>query len=169
MKVPQEIRNRVLSMFLEGKSEEEIMKLSRLSEDQVHNILSELDFSENRNTLSYLLAVKYGKDGRDTKEYAEILDAKKILVQHGVLPKDAVRFITNLAEFFETTDLGADLFLAIISIYHNLTRSMSIKTNQELRKRKLQLLFSFQSFWDDENELQERYGLLTKGWVRKDN
>jgi hypothetical protein len=119
MKVPQEIRNRVLSMFLEGKSEEEIMKLNRLSEDQVHNFLSELDFSENQNTLSYLLAVKYGKDGRDTKEYAEILDAKKILVQHGVLPKDAVRFITNLAEFFESTDLGADLFLAVISIYHN--------------------------------------------------
>lgn len=50
-----EISNQVLSMFLEGKSEEEIMKLSRLSEDQVHNILSELDFSENRNTVSYLL------------------------------------------------------------------------------------------------------------------
>jgi hypothetical protein len=165
MKVPQEM----LSMFLEGKSEEEIMKLSRLSEDQVHNILSELDFSENRNTVSHLLAVKYGKDGRDTKEYAEILDAKKILVQQGVLPKDAVRFITNLAEFFETTDLDADLFIRVISVYHKLTRSMSIKTDQELRKRKLQLLLSLQSFWDDEKELQERYGLLTKGSVRKDN
>jgi uncharacterized Fe-S radical SAM superfamily protein PflX len=169
MIVPQEIRNRVLSMFLEGKSEEEIMKLSRLSEDQVHNILSELDFSENRNTLSYLLAVKYGKNGRDTKEYAEIIDAKQILVRHGVLPKDVVRFITNLAEFFETTDLDADLFIRIISVYHKLTRSMSIKTYQELRKRKLQLLLSLQSFWDDEEELQERYGLLTKGSGRKYN
>ena len=169
MKVPQEIRNRVLSMFLEGKSEEEIMKLSRLSEDQVHHILSGLDFSENRNTVSYLLAVKYGKDGRDTKEYAEILDAKKILIQHGVLSKDAVRFITNLAEFFETTDLAADLFLAIISVYHNLTRSMSMKTYQELQRRKLQLLLSLQYLRDEEKELQERYGLLTKGRAHKDN
>lgn len=168
MKVPQEINNQVLSMFLEGKSEEEIMKLSRLSEDQVHNILSEVDFSENRNTVSYLLAVKYGKDGRDTKEYAEILDAKQILVQHGVLPKDAIRFITNLGEFFETTDLGADLFIPVISLYHKLTRSMNIKTYQELRRRKVQLLLSLQSLWDDEKELQERYGLLTKGSVRKD-
>jgi hypothetical protein len=169
MKVPQEISNQVLSMFLEGKSDEEIMKLSRLSEDQVHNVLSELDSPEYQNTVSYLLAVKYGKDGRDTKEYAEILDAKKILVQHGVLPKDAVRFITNLAEFFETTDLGADLLVPVISVYHKLTRSMSIKTYQELRKRKLQLLLSLQSLWDDEKELQKRYGLLTKGSVRKDN
>jgi hypothetical protein len=46
---------------------------------------------------------------------------------------------------------------------------MSIKTDQELRKRKLQLLLSLQSFWDDEKELQERYGFLTKGSVRKDN
>ncbi|MGA9941763.1 MAG: hypothetical protein WBP88_07180 [Nitrososphaeraceae archaeon] len=63
------------------------MKLSRLSEDQVHNILSELDSPECQNTVTYLLAVKYGKDGRDMKEYAEILYAIKILAQHGVFTK----------------------------------------------------------------------------------
>jgi DNA invertase Pin-like site-specific DNA recombinase len=68
MKVPQEISNQVISMFLEGKSESEIMKLSRLSEDQVHNVLSELVSREYQNTVTYLLAVKYGKDGRDMKE-----------------------------------------------------------------------------------------------------
>jgi hypothetical protein len=74
-----------------------------------------------------LLAVKYGKDGWDRKECAEFIDAKQILGRHGVLPKDVVRFLTNLAEFFETTDLDADLFLAVVGVYHKLTRSKSIK------------------------------------------
>jgi hypothetical protein len=91
MKVPQEIIHQVLNMFLQGKSEEENMKLGRLSEDQVHNVLSELDSPECQNALSYMLAVKYGKDGRDMKEYVEILDAKETLVQQGVLPKNALR------------------------------------------------------------------------------
>jgi hypothetical protein len=73
-----------------------------------------------------LLAVKYGKEGWDRKECAEIIGAKQIQGRHAVLPKDVVRFITNLAEFFDN-DLDADLFLAVVGVYHKLTRSKSIK------------------------------------------
>lgn len=96
MKVPQEISNRVISLFLEGKSKAEIVKLSWLSEDQVDNVLSGLDSPEYQKTVVYLLAVKYGKDARDMKEYADILIAIKTLAQHGVLLNDSVRFITNV-------------------------------------------------------------------------
>jgi hypothetical protein len=163
MKLPQELSNKVLSLSLEGKSEEEIINLSELSKDQVHNILSEIDTHEYQNTICYFLAVKYGKDGGDTKEYAEILDSKKILAQHGVTSKDAVCFITSLGEFLQTTEIGPDQFVPVISVYHKLTGSMNIKTYQELRKRKLQILVALPSLWDDEKELQERYRLLTEG------
>jgi hypothetical protein len=161
MKIPQEISNKVLSMFLEGNSEEEIIDLSELSEDQAHNVLSELDSPECQNTLSYLLAVKYRKDGLDTSEYAEIIDAKKILVQQGVLPKVAIRFITNLAELFQTTGLVADQFVPPGAVYHKLTRSMSIKTFEELKRIQFQLLYSLHCFRVDEKELQERFRQLT--------
>ena len=169
MKVPQEISNRVISLFLEGKSKAEIVKLSRLSEDQVDNVLSGLDSPEYQKTVIYLLAVKYGKDARDMKEYADILIAIKTLAQHGVLLNDSVRFITNVAGFLKTTHLDSDMLVSTLNVYHKFTRSMDIKTYQELQRRKVQLLYSLQSLWDDERELKARYELLAKGSVRKDH
>lgn len=86
------------------------------------------------------------------KEYADILIAVKTLAQHGVLLNDSVRFITNVAGFLKTTHLDSDMLVRALNVYHKLTRSMDIETYQELRRRKVQLLYSLQSLWDDQRE-----------------
>ncbi len=167
MKVPEEINNELISMFLGDKSEEEIIKLSGLSKDRVRHVLSELDSPENENMLSYVIAIKYGKDGRDTKQYDEILDANKILVQYGVLPKVSFHFITNMAVFSLKTGFGTDLLVSLSAAYNKSARYMSVKTHQDVEKRKLQLLQLLNSLRVDVKELQQRYTELTKNSLPK--
>ena len=57
MQVPKEIRSQVISLYIQGRSEQEIRDTVGLSQDQVNVILSDLSSPEYQNALSYQLAV----------------------------------------------------------------------------------------------------------------
>jgi hypothetical protein len=168
MNVPQEIRYQVIGLYIDGKSEDEMINLTGLSKAQIQNFLSNLDSPESQNILSYQIAVKCGKDGQDAKDYSELLNAKKILVQQGVLPNNTIPFVTDIAQFSRRTALGAHKLVTSFSIYHKFAWSMSIKNYQDLRKRKFQTGLSLESFMREEKALQEKYRSLTQSTVRKD-
>lgn len=156
-------------MYLEGKSVEEMVEWMGLSEDKVNNILNDLDSPEIQNVLSYQLAVKYGKNGLDCKEYLELIEAKRVLVQQGVLPKDTLPFITNMTEFSQTTGLGPGVFVPAFGIYYKFASIMTIRTYQDLQKRKSQSLESLEYLSKDVRELEKKYELLTRLLGHKDN
>ena len=138
-----------------------------LSQDQVQVILSDPS-PENQKALSHLLAVESGKDGLDTKEFPELNEAKRILFHQGVLPKDALAFITDLAEFSQTTGLGAGVFVPLFGIYNKFASTMGITNYQDIRKKGSQALLALKSCRNEEDALQEKYRLLNKDSVRKD-
>ena len=167
MQVPQEIRSQVMSLYIQGRSEQEIVIMIGLSQDQVNSILSDLSSPENQNALAYQLALKNGKDGRDTKEFLELIEGKKILFHQGVLPKDALAFIIEVAEFSQTTGLSADVFVPVFGIYNKFASTMSIANYQDLQKKRFQTLLALETQRNEENALQQKYELLNKGSVRK--
>jgi hypothetical protein len=140
--VPQEIRSQVMDAYIHGRSEQEIGDMIGLSQDQVQVILSDLSSHENQNAQSYLLAVKYGRNGGDTKEFLELTEAKKILYQQGVEPKDAIALIIDVAEFSQTTGLGAGVFVPLFGIYNKFASTMSIANYQDLQKKRSQALLA---------------------------
>jgi hypothetical protein len=142
-----------------------MINLMGLSKDQIQNIFSDLDSPEFQNTLSVQIAVKYGKDGQDVKDYSEFLEAKKVLVQQGVLPNCAIPFIIDMAVFCWRTGLGADKFVSAFSIYHKLAWSMSIRNYQDFWKRKFQAGLSLETCRSEEKALQEKYRSLTESTV----
>src|SRR4029077_12576712 len=135
MKPPQEIRNQIISLYIEGKSVDEIMNMAELSTDQVQMVLSNLNSSESQRILSYQIAIKHGKDGQDAKDYSELLEAKKVLVEQGVPPHDAIPFIIDVVQFSRDTGLGANEFVPAFSIYNKFARSMGIRNYQDLSKK----------------------------------
>ena len=165
MNVPQEIRSQVIALYIDGKSEEEMINLTGLSKDQIQNILSDLDSPESQNILSYQIAVKYGNDGQDAKDYSEILDAKKILVQQGILSNNIIPFVIDIGQFSQRTALGADKLVTSFHIYHKFAWSMGIRNYQDLRKRRFQIGLSLESFMREEKTLQEKYRSLTQSTV----
>ena len=159
MQIPQEIINQVLCLHIQGRTEQEIGDIVALSQDQVQFILSDQSL-ENQKALSYLLAVKYGKNGRDMNEFLELNEAKKILFHQGVLPNDALAFITDLAEFSQTTGLGAGVFVPLFGIYHKFSSTMGITNYRDIQKRSSQALSALGSQKDVANALQQKYELL---------
>jgi hypothetical protein len=168
MKPPQKIKIQVISLYIDGKSEDEIANMVGLSSDQVQMILSDLNSSESQRILSYLIAIKHGKDGQDAKDYSELIEAKKDLIEMDVQPDDAIPFIVDVVQLSRDTGLGANQFVPAFSIYNKFARSMGIRNYQDLSKRKLQTVLSLQASRSEEKALQDRYRRLTESTVCED-
>lgn len=158
--VPMVFRGEVIRMHIEGKSAEEIAEMIGLSEDLVHNILSDFDFPQNQNLLLYQLAVRFGKNGQDIERSSDLIEAKKVLVHQGLLPKDALRLITDLTEFFHATGLGPDVLVSSFGIYSKFSSKMSIRTYDDLKKKTLKIYECLEGFRREVKVLQEQYKKL---------
>lgn len=75
-KAPPEIVDRVIRLYVEGKSDEEIQESIGLSGDKLYEIIYGLGSSENLNQLAFHLAVQIGKDGKDVKDKLHLLEDK---------------------------------------------------------------------------------------------
>lgn len=162
MRIPHEIRNEAISLYIDGKSEDEMINMAGLSKDQVQEILLDLNSSESQSILSYQIAVKYGKDGKDVKDYSEVLEAKKYLVEQGLPPHDVIPFIVDMVQFSRDTGLGAKQFVPAFRIYNKFARSMGIGNYQDFSRRKLQTILSSEASRREEKALQDRYRALTE-------
>ncbi len=140
-----------------------------LSEDQVHNILSDLVSPEGLEILSWQLAVKFGKNGQEMKEYEDLIEAKKALVEQNVLAKDAIQLMTDLTEFFQMTGLDPVVFVSSFRVYSKFASKMTIRTCEDLEKKLSSAHRGLKDVREELNALRMKYETLTGHSVPQDD
>lgn len=157
--LPDHIRAKVIDVFGQGMSEEEIAKLIGESVDTISEIIRDLGLPENRNTLLDHIVLNLHKDGSDVKEFEDFTKPKKVLVQQGVSPSDSLELAINIAEFCCNTRLSPKALVRIYSHYLK-AASWQIKTFKDLRTKALTMADPSISFEQDEIALEAKYTSL---------
>lgn len=164
MRVPQDIRNRVFSHFGEGETPEDIVDLMGFSPSQVVSILRDISSPEGQNSLSYLLVAKFG----DMKDYADLIEAKTMLVQQGVPAKYALNIVTDILQFCQRTGLNPDQFLPSFGIFCRYAIT-GISTYEDLQKKITQTDRCVRFLVEDVTTLEEQNESLKNKSVQRYN
>lgn len=165
-KAPHVVLNKIIHLFVEGKSKENISYLTGLSENKVFEIIEDINSPEYSNLIACHLVLNLHKDGQDAKELMELLPIRDMLTQQGVMAKDALELGTDITEFCHSTDLGPDILVMNFKRYCKVAPN-DVKTFKDLQRKIAKALNGRSFLKQEEKVLRDQYELLKAGYNGK--
>jgi hypothetical protein len=121
---PPEIFDKVIELYIEGKSNEEIRDSLGLPENKVDEIILDFGLPEvNFQSLAHYLAVKLGKDGTDVKDLLYLKEAKKLLVDQGLRPYNFFQFVSQVFDLCKRIGIGPTELVNAFDDYQKLPQA----------------------------------------------
>lgn len=167
--IPPKTKLKVLRLYMDGRSMDEIGNILGISKTSVYNFISEKGKSDHRIYLFHTLTITLGKNGLDVDSYSSLIRAANILKRNGIDKEFAVEVVQELM----VACFKLNLRPYQLAFFLNKFNDFVIKSNLRSPKEVCEFLKSGMQAWMyQQNELlqvKEQISTLKREeWTRKE-